>query len=62
MGWVGRVIVLRGVLIIGGITAVDVAAGKAHSEVNPTVLHFQTLLTAGGAWLDVADLAEMGAG
>src|SRR5438094_4127504 len=58
----GRVKVFRGVLVLGGIAAADVAASKAHSQMDPAVLHFQTLLAAGGARLDVADLVEMDAG
>ena len=57
----GRVKVLRGVLVLGGIAAAYMTAGKAHSQVDPAVLHFQTLLAAGGARFDIADLVEMGA-
>src|SRR5713101_7241477 len=61
-GMAGRVKVLRGVFVLRGIAAADVPTGEAHSQMDPAVLHFQTLLAAGGARLDVADLVEMGAG
>ena len=60
-GMGGRAKVFRGVFVLRGIAAADVPAGEAHSQMDPSVLHFQTLLAAGGARLDVADLIEMGA-
>src|SRR5207244_2317397 len=61
-GMAGRVKVFRGVLVLRGIAAADVPTDQAHSQMDPAVLHFQTLLAAEGARLDVADLVEMGAG
>src|SRR3989442_194521 len=61
-GMAGRVKVLRGVFVLRRSAAPDVATGEAHSQMDPAVLHFQTLFAASGARLDVADLVEMGAG
>src|SRR5439155_1351469 len=61
-GMAGRVKVLRGVFVLRRIAAPDVATGEAHSQMDPAVLHFQTLFAAGGARLDVAGLVEMCAG
>ena len=60
-GMAGRAKVFRGVFVLRGIAAAHVPAGEAHPQVDPAILSFQTLLAAGGARLDVADLIEMGA-
>src|SRR5712692_5371534 len=61
-GMAGRVKVLRGVFVLRGIAAADVATGEAHSQMDPAVLHSQTLFAAGSARLDVSDLIEVCAG
>jgi len=57
----GRAKMFRGVLVLGRVAAPDVPAGQAHPQMDPAVFHFQTLLAAGGARFDIADLVEMGA-
>jgi hypothetical protein len=59
---VGRAKVFRGVLVLGGVAAPDVPTSQAHPQMDPAVLHLQTLLAAGGARFDIADLVEMSAG
>jgi hypothetical protein len=53
---------LRRVLVLRGIAATYVAADHAQSQVNPSVVHFQTLLAAVGMRLNVFDLVEMRTG
>ena len=57
----GRAKMFRGVLVLGGVAAPDVPAGQAHPQMDPALLHLQTLLAAGGGRFDIADLVEMGA-
>ena len=57
----GRAKMFRGVLVLGGVAAPDVSACQAHPQMDPAVLHLQTLLAACGARFDIADLAKMGA-
>src|SRR6185369_4493226 len=52
--------VFRGVLVLRGITAADMAAGEAEPEVDPGVPHLQALLaTLRGVRAHVFDLVEM---
>ncbi len=47
-GMAGRVKMLRGVFVLGGITASDVATGEAHSQMDPAVIHGYTFLADSG--------------
>ena len=44
-----------GVLVFRTITAADVTAGEAETQMNPVVAHFQALLAAVRAGRDVSD-------
>jgi hypothetical protein len=50
------------VLVLRRIAATHVAADHTQPQVNPCVVHFQTLLAAVGMRLYVFDLVEMGTG
>jgi len=53
--------VFSGVLVFSGIATADVPAGFAETQVNPTVMHFETFFAALGLGLGVMVLIEMGA-
>lgn len=53
---------LRGVLVLGGIAASDVATDEAHSQMDPGVILGYTFPADSGIRLHIADLGEMGAG
>src|SRR6185295_5813383 len=44
----GRVEVLRGVLVLRVVAAADVAAGAAKAQVQPAIAHLQAFLAAPG--------------
>jgi hypothetical protein len=50
---------LGGMLVLGGIAASDVAARKAHPQMDPRVSHLQTFLAAICAWLHFLDLFDV---
>jgi hypothetical protein len=50
---------LRGVFILRRIATTHMAAYHAHPQVNPRVMHFQTLFAAVRARLHVLDLVDM---
>src|SRR5690349_12038374 len=53
--------VLGGVLVLGRITAADVAAGHAEPQMNPGIAHLQAFLAAAGVRLHRAHLVHVGA-
>jgi hypothetical protein len=57
----GRVKMLRGVFVLGGIAAAHVPAAQTQPKVHPTVAHLQAFFAAFGSWLHALDLIEMGA-
>jgi hypothetical protein len=52
----------RRVFVLRRIAATNMAADHAHPQVNPCVVHFQTLFTAGRPRRHILDLVYMGAG
>ncbi len=54
-----RMKVLCRVLVLGGVTAADVAAGEAESQMNPAVAHLETLFATAGGRLYLPDLVEV---
>jgi hypothetical protein len=52
--------VLGGVLVLGGVTATDVAASEAQPKVDPGISHFQTLFATIAAGSDLADGFQVG--
>jgi hypothetical protein len=50
---------LRRVFVLRGIAATHMAANHAHPQVNPRVMHFQTLFAAVCARLNIFDLVDM---
>jgi hypothetical protein len=56
---VGCVEVLGGMLVLGRITAAHVSTGETETQVYPAISGFQAVLTAIGAWRDLAYLIEM---
>ena len=57
-----RVVMLRGVLVFGGITAADVAAGQASPQMYPGIAHGYTFCTDMGLGWNVFAVCEMLAG
>jgi len=51
--------VFGGVLIFGRITAADMSARQAQTQVHPRIAHLEALLTAVGSRLDRADLVKV---
>jgi hypothetical protein len=58
----GRMEMLRRVFVLGRIAATHMAADHAHPQVNPGVVHFQTLFTAVCTRRHIFDLVDMVAG
>src|SRR5262249_35277178 len=58
----GSAEVLRRVLVLRIVTAADVPAGQAETQVDPRVSYRQALLTALRSGLHVADLVQVGTG
>jgi hypothetical protein len=56
---VGRVEVLGGVLVLGGVTAAYVSTGETEAQMHPCITSLQTVLAAIGAWRDLLYLIEM---
>ena len=54
-----RVVMLRGVLVFGGITAADVAAGQASPQMYPGIAHGYTFCTDMGLGWNVFAVCEM---
>src|SRR5438552_35451 len=52
---------LRGVLVLRGVTAADVAARETQAEMNPLVSSLETVFAAPSARRDLADLLQVGA-
>jgi len=52
---------LRGVLVLRGVTAADVAARETQAEMNPLVSGLETVFAAPSARRDLADLLQVGA-
>jgi hypothetical protein len=48
-------------LVLGRITAADVAAAQAQSQVDPSIAHLETLFAAFGVRLYVLNLIQVGA-
>jgi len=60
-GVLGRVEVLGGMFVLGGIATADVTATQAQAEVYPAVAHLQTLFTTPGMRFDLLDLIKVSA-
>jgi hypothetical protein len=58
-GMLGLMKVLGGVFIFGRVTAPDVTADETFPQVNPGIAHFEALLAALAAGLDLADLFDV---
>jgi hypothetical protein len=58
-GVLGAVKMLGGMLILGGIAAPNVAAGKAHSQMDPRISALQTFFAAVGIGFYMIDLIEV---
>ena len=56
---VGRVEMLRRVLILRGVTTSDMPANQALAQVNPAIANFQTVLTAIRARCDLSYLIQV---
>jgi len=56
---VGGVKVFRGVFVLRGVAAADVAAGETQAQMEPSVAHLEALFAAFGLGLDALDLIEM---
>jgi hypothetical protein len=56
---VGRVEMLRRVLVLRGVAASDMPANQALAQVNPAIASFQTVLTAIRARRDLSYLIQM---
>src|SRR5438270_1169004 len=56
---IGRVEMLRRVLVLRGIAASDMPANQALTQVNPAIANFQTVLTAIRARCDLVYLIQM---
>src|SRR5262245_23564856 len=59
-GMFGAVEMLGGVLVLGLVTAADMAAGAADAQVKPGIALLQAFLAAQRAGRHVLDAAEMG--
>ena len=59
-GMLGVMEVFGGVLVLGGIAATDVPAGKAFSQVDPGIAHLQTFFAASSAGCHWTNLAYVG--
>jgi hypothetical protein len=57
----GGVKVFGGVLVLGGITAANVAAAQAQAQVDPSITHLQALFAAVCVGLYLMNLIEVGA-
>jgi hypothetical protein len=53
--------VLRGVFVLRGITATNMATDQAEPQVNPCIAHLQAFLAAIGTRGDFVNLVEVGA-
>ena len=56
---VGRVEMLRRVLVLRGVAASDMPANQALAQVNPAIANFQTVLTTIRARCDLSYLIQM---
>jgi hypothetical protein len=56
---IGGLEVLEGMLVLGLLTAPDVAAGQAHPQGRPAVAKSNTLLAHRRGWLDVVDHVQV---
>jgi len=54
-------VMLGGVLVLGVITAADMAAGHTKAQVDPRIAHCQALFAAIRTWNDFLDLIAVGA-
>jgi hypothetical protein len=48
-----------GMLVFGTVTAADVATSKAKPQMDPGIAHFEALLAAGAARLNLANCVKM---
>jgi hypothetical protein len=55
----GRMKMLRGVLVFGAVATTHVPAGKTQSQVNPSVAHLQTFFATVAARLHIVNRAQM---